>query len=175
MEQYNIKRYLSNDILSGECRVVEINNQMFFPIFKVGSTSLEHVADKVYSNEEIDSCKNVQVLIRDPVDRFVSGINKYCSLHKLDVNNTCRMIKEGKVIDRHIAPQFFWLLHLSKFYSGEITLRPFKDIKEITAVHRGREPSKVVVVPPEELIKTDMRLIDLLGQTVDLKSLVKGL
>lgn len=175
MEQYNIKRYLTNEVLGGECRIVEINDQMFFPIFKVGSTSLEHVADKVYSNEEISACENVQVLIRDPVDRFVSGINKYCSLHKLDVHETCTMIKEGKVIDRHIAPQFVWLFHLSKFYSGNITLRPFEDIKQVTAVHRGREPSKVIVVPPEELIKTDMRLINLIGQTVDLKSLVKGL
>ena len=35
MEQYNIKRYLTNEVLGGECRIVEINDQMFFPIFKV--------------------------------------------------------------------------------------------------------------------------------------------
>jgi hypothetical protein len=176
------KRYISakkigakNDFLSGECRVVEIKNQTVFPIFRVGSSSLEYAADKVYLNEEIGGCKDVQVLIRDPVDRFVSGINKYCRMHNLDVHETCEMMRQGKIVDKHTTPQLVWLFHLSKFYNGTVTLRPFADIKKITDVHRNRHPVKVNVTPPEEFIQIDKKLINLLGQTIDLKSLVKVL
>ena len=48
-------------LFTTECNVIEVNNFTVYPIFRVGWTSLNSVATKKHTNNEIAFCKNVVV------------------------------------------------------------------------------------------------------------------
>jgi hypothetical protein len=163
-----------NKILTADCEVIEIGSQNIYPIFRVGYTSLMETTEKVYTNNEITTCKDVTVLIRDPAQRFVSGVNEYCRTNNLDLMQTHSQIKNGSLVDRHFVPQWFWILHLYKFYRGSLMLRPFSDISDLTKIHRRKDEPKQQVPLLREFIDQDYVLIEkYMNTTLDISELVK--
>jgi len=161
-------------MLNADCVVVSIGEHTVYPIYRNGSSSLMEASDRTYKNKQIQNCENIQVLIRDPEVRFVSGINEYCRQNNLDVKETWSLVKQRMVMNRHFCPQFIWLLHLYKFYKGTVTMRPFDDIKKITNIknadlsHIKKTPVKSI----QSFVDMDYRLMDLLGQTLELKYII---
>ena len=171
-ENWMLKHW--DNLLNTDCIVVRVGTHTVYPIYRSGSTSLELSADKVYTNEQIKECDHIEVLIRDPHERFVSGINEYSRLNNVDVNQTWTLVKQGKLADRHFVPQYIWLLHLSKYYKGTVTLRPFEYIKNITDLHAKLDPKeKILVNPIENFVKVDRELMKIINQTVELKYLIR--
>jgi len=164
-------------LFNTECRVLRIGKTFVYPIFRVGSTSLKLEADQVYINEEIGKCDMIDIFIRDPETRFVSGINKYCRIKNSDVEKTWRLVSQNKLIDRHFVPQFYWLMHLSKFYKGDVRLRPFSDLKTITKIHLIRDKvefkKKINVPLLKSFVDIDHRLSQHYNQTINLPELIK--
>ena len=162
-------------LLNTDCEVVVIGRHTVYPIFRNGSSSLREAADITYINDQIKDCEHIEVLLRDPAIRFVSGINEYCRQNDLDVRQTWSMVEQDKVNDRHFCPQFVWLLHLSKFYRGKVTLLPFKDIKKITDIKRAELAwmKKIQVDPIKKFVDIDYELMTLLGQTVELEHIIR--
>ena len=72
----------------------------------------------------------------------MSGVNEYARQNKVDVEDTWNLIAENKLIDKHFAPQYIWLMHLHKFHKGTVTLYPFSDIKKFTNTHKGKWNNK---------------------------------
>ena len=163
-----------NKLLNTDCVVLNIGDHVIYPIFRVGSTSLVAAADKKYTNEQIAKCTHIDILIRDPGDRFVSGLNEYCQQNNLDVEETWELVEQGRLVDRHFAPQYMWLLHLYKFYKGSVTLKPFHTIKKITNVHKRKNKSRNVNVPLlKSFVEADYRLMDHYNETTPLGELIK--
>tara|TARA_A100000164_G_C21812763_1_gene726370 strand:- start:23 stop:547 length:525 start_codon:yes stop_codon:yes gene_type:complete len=166
-------------ILSGDCVVCKIGSRAVYPIFRVGSQSLRTEATKTYTNEEIKFA-NIDVLIRDPGDRFVSGVNEYARQIDANVESTWQQIHDGKIIDKHFAPQYVWLMHLQKFHSGTVTLYPFEDIKLFTNLHKDkweltdRPKKKVDVALLKDFVEKDYKLLDHLNKTLTLRKLLKN-
>jgi intein/homing endonuclease len=162
-------------LLDADCEVVGIGRHTVYPIFRNGSSSLRDAADIIYTNNQIKNCKNIQILLRDPAIRFVSGINEYCRQNALDVRRTWSLVEQEKVNDRHFCPQFVWLLHLFKFYKGKVTLLPFKDIKRITDIKRAELAwmPKIEVAPIKRFVDIDYELMTQLGQTVELGHIIR--
>ena len=129
--------------------------------------------DKKYVNEEIRACNNIDILIREPEARFVSGVNEYCRQNNLDVKSTWNLINEGKVYDRHFTPQYVWLLHLYKFYKGFVTIRPFTHISNITDVHERKNEPKIDVPICESFVAVDRQLTRHYNETVNIGYLIK--
>jgi len=161
-----------NKLLNTDCIVVEVGPHTVYPIFRVGQTSLMAVCDKKYVNTEIAECKHIDVMIRDPEVRFVSGVNEYCVQQNLDVKETWELINKGQVHDRHFTPQYVWLVHLYRFYKGDITIRPFDYISNITQVHLHKSRSSVDVPVCEPYVKADRHLTKYYNQTVALQELI---
>ena len=161
-----------NKLLNTDCIVVEVGPHTVYPIFRVGQSSLMAVCDKKYVNSEIAECKHIDVMIRDPEVRFVSGVNEYCVQQNLDVKETWELINKGQVHDRHFTPQYVWLMHLYRFYKGDITIRPFDYISNITQVHLHKSSSSVDVPVCEPYVKADRHLIKYYNQTVALEELI---
>jgi len=163
-----------NKLVNTDCTVVGIGEHIVYPIFKVGSSSLMAIADRRYTNQHISKCRHIDILIRDPRDRFISGLNEYCQQNNLDVDETWKLVELGKVVDRHFAPQYLWLLHLYKFYKGIVTLKPFHTIKKITTVNWNTNKSKKINVPLlKSFVEVDYQLMDRYNDTVPLGELVK--
>jgi len=163
-----------NKLLTSDCTVVEINGKVIFPIFKVGSSSLRHDADKTYTNNDISRCGHIYIFIRDPGDRFVSGLNEYCEQNNLDVEASWDLVGKGKLIDKHFAPQYIWLLHLYKFYKGVVTIKPFTSLKRFTAVHKKKNKKKKIYVPLlKNFVEVDYELMEYYNKTVELGDIVR--
>lgn len=161
-------------LLRTDCTVVCVNGHTVYPIFKVGSTSLLYAAERTYVNHEITSCGEISVLIRNPAERFVSGLNKYCQSTNLDINRAWHMVNNGELINLHFAPQYVWLMNLYRFYKGEVTLNPFDHIKHITNTHKARGQKKIQVPVVQEYIDVDLLLMERIGQKVMLGSLIES-
>ena len=162
-----------NKLLATECVVIGVGDHVVYPIFRVGYTTLMSVRDRQYVDEHIRQLKHIDIIIRDPEQRFISGVNRYCRENKLDLQESWSMIKKGKLIDRHFAPQYIWLLHLSKFYKGNVTLRPLEYIKKITKTHENRSANKIDIPLIEEFTKIDKLLLKHQNNTVALESIIR--
>jgi len=124
-------------IITTDCEVIKVSNSIaIYPIFKNGSTSLTlHAKNnnfKILKNHEISNLKKIVVYMRDPVDRFVSGIHTYLLLNnKKCTKQLLDAIENFEIYDRHFVPQYFWLLHLSKFYKDTIHIKPIEDLYKL--------------------------------------------
>lgn len=162
-----------NNLLNTDCVVVDVGPHTIYPIFRVGRSTLMSACDKKYVNEKIHGCNHIDIMIREPEARFVSGVNEYCRQNNLDVKSTWKLINEGKVLDRHFTPQYVWLLHLYKFYKGFVTIRPFEHISNITEVHMHKSQSKIDVPVIESLVAVDRHLTKYYNETVNIGYLIK--
>ncbi len=163
-----------NKLLNTDCTVIDIGPHTIYPIFKNGSSSLMSIADKTYTNKQIANCNNINILLRDPEERFVSGINEYCKQNNLDVKDTWELVYDDKIINRHFAPQWLWLFHLYKFYRGKVILKPFETINDYCKVHKNKEEKQTDVALIKQFVEADYELIENhLNEPILLEKLIK--
>ena len=74
MLDYQGKLLFPNDV-----EVLEIipQHQYVYPIFKNGSTSLRKSSYLAVSNQELKNLTNIEVFVRNPHNRFLSGVQTY--------------------------------------------------------------------------------------------------
>jgi hypothetical protein len=162
------------NLLNTDCRVYALGDNFVYPIMRNGSNSLRAVVGREYVNHEINKCENILVFLRDPADRFISGLNEYCKQNKSDPIQTCKLVEQGKLLDRHFSPQWIWLLHLSKYYKGMISLMSLKDIGSYCNEHLHKSRNKITdVEPPSGIVQADQELMKHVGQTVDIRLLTR--
>ena len=165
---------LWNKLLTTDCLVIKVSNHFVYPIFRVGSTSLIADAEKKYVNHEIENCTHIDILLRDPRERFISGIHEYCRQNNRDVGQVWGLVQKGQLIDRHFAPQYMWLAHLYRYHEGPVTLRPFEYIKNITDKHKAKNRNKKKEIDvPQSFVDVDYCLMKFIGQRVQLKTLIE--
>jgi hypothetical protein len=161
-------------LLNTECIVIKIGNHYVYPIFRNGSTSLFWAKSQLYIDHKIQDLDEIQVLVREPSERFVSGINQYAVLNNMNAQQVWQDVKNGNLVDRHFAPQAMWLLHLYKFYKGKVTLRHFDYITELTNDHiKNFKGDKVAVEVIKDFVHMDYKLMHLIDKTVKLEEIIK--
>ena len=139
---------LDLELFTNVCEVVHLPNhdQWVYLIQKNGHSSLrlQQAQDSlvVYTNSDIKTLEYVDVYIRNPQARYVSGVNTYLQhLEKqypeLDPTTVLWFVKRYKFLNSHYLPQFYWLANLSRYLNQEakIRFRNFKDIASITQFH----------------------------------------
>jgi len=151
-------------ILTRDCTVVKVGRFTVYPIHRVGFTSLMYDADTTYSNKKISDLQHIDVLFRDPEARFISGVNEYARQNRLNVHRVYQQVKNNELVDSHFIPQYIWLMNLYRFFKGEITIRPFPFIANITKVHRRKNDEVTQLEPIKRFIEVDAEIIK--GTTV---------
>ena len=178
---------LDTELFPDLCEVVEmpLHNQCVYLIQKNGNSSLrlQQARDNlaVFTNDEIRALDYVDVYIRNPRARYVSGVNTYLQ-HlqrdhpELDSATAFWFAKRYKFLNTHYLPQFHWLANLSRYLRSDakIRIRDFKDFNKITDIR-----SRAEIVPPttefidclltdntdlELWLYLDQILLDLAGQ-----------
>lgn len=135
---------LDHYLFPDKCEVyqVEEGRQYIYPIFKNGSSTLVMAAEenrwKILFNEQIKRVRNIDVYLRDPADRLNSGIATYVNQLKqdrpeLDEETILFFVENHPFINRHLTPQFHWLINLSR-YTARHTLLNFKDINQMSSL-----------------------------------------
>ncbi len=143
------------------------------------------------SSQQVASIKDpIQVFVRDPRQRFISGVNTYVQ-HlaeqglDLDLHTVLYFVNQHLFLNRHYAPQFFWLLNLARHVpDARVSLSPITDISKLTPrLSRG----EVAPISPElqQRIESfdwsklelyfylDQILLDHIGCTVKIADLVQ--
>ena len=155
---------LDTELFPDPCEVVEIplHNQWVYLIQKNGNSSLRIQQERenlaMFTNDEIRALDHVDVYIRNPRDRYVSGVNTYLQ-HlqrdhpELDSSTAFWFAKRYKFLNTHYLPQFHWLANLSRYLRSDtkMRIRDFKDFYKITKVK-----SRAGVVPPLQDFATEL-------------------
>jgi hypothetical protein len=179
---------LDTELFPKLCEVVSLplHNQWIYLIQKNGSSSLrvqqsrENLA--VFTNDEISALDYVDVYVRSPRARYVSGINTYLQYlqrdhPELDYFTAFWFARRYKFLNTHYLPQFHWVANLSGYLRNDtkIRFRNFKDFAQIT--HIDAKPTGVIA-PDQKFIDAlfkddvnielwlflDQILLDLSGQ-----------
>lgn len=185
---------LDTELFPDLCEVVEIplHNQWVYLIQKNGSSSLRIQQSRdnlaVFTNDEISALDYVDVYIRNPRARYVSGINTYLQ-HlqrdhpELDYLTAFWFARRYKFLNTHYLPQFHWVANLSKYLRDDtlIRFRNFQTFGNIADINDDAKVNK----PTQEFIKQlfqddksielwlylDQILLDLAGQEMTWKQL----
>ena len=167
---------------------------VIYPIFKNGRTSLYHYGlkkqAKTFINEQLKNLKHIHVFLREPEERFISGVNTYIEFENLgsQEDTTLKQIEEMKICDRHFIPQYFWLMHLSKYFKGSVRLATIEELRltistrdepvkpngnEIPHVTKKRK-EKIKKINFKNYIDVDKKIIKkYINKTVVLENLIK--
>jgi hypothetical protein len=153
-----MRTVLDTELFPDLCEVVEIplHNQWVYLIQKNGNSSLKHQQTRdnlaVFTNDEIRALDYVDVYIRNPRDRYVSGVNTYLQhlqrdYPELDFSTAFWFAKQYKFLNTHYLPQFHWLANLARYLRSDakIRIRNFKDFGAITDFK-----SRAEVTPPSK-------------------------
>ena len=130
-------------LTTADCEVIKFSKELtIYPIFKNGRSSLTIYADcnnlPIVKNKKILNLKDITIYIRDPLERFVSGVHTFFYLNQLKINNNnLKKIDSFEIVDRHFLPQSFWLLHLYKFYRGYVILKDVKEVYDLVPLREG--------------------------------------
>ena len=151
---------LDSIIFPDSCEVIKVSSQQYvYSIFKNGSNSLSYEQQRqgwttISADKINDSTVPITVFLRDPRDRFISGVNtfvQHCLRDnpKLDIPTVMHFVKNFLFLNTHYCPQFFWLVNLSRFNSNRIKLQGMTDLAQLTDLkgHAG------VVPPTDEFVE----------------------
>ena len=116
-----------------ECPVLEVEpgTRYIYPIFKNGSSSLfTQNSFRPVTKQELQSLSVIEVFVRDPHERFLSGVQTYIdkSPSWADTRTLLYMIERYLYLNRHFCPQIYWLLNLSRFTDARYHLRPINEL-----------------------------------------------
>jgi hypothetical protein len=135
---------------------IPLHKQWVYLIQKNGNSSLRFQQTRdnlaVFTNNEISALDYVDVYIRNPRVRYVSGVNTYLQ-HlqrdhpELDLSTAFWFTKQYKFLNTHYLPQFHWLANLARYLRSDakIRFRNFKDFSTITDFE-----SRALVTPPTQ-------------------------
>lgn len=186
---------LDTELFPELCEVVAmpLHNQWVYLIQKNGNSSLRIQQSRdnlaVFTNDEISALDYVDVYIRNPRARYVSGVNTYLQ-HlqrdhpELDYSTAFWFARRYKFLNTHYLPQFYWLANLSKYLHNDakIRFRDFKNFNQITNINHDAYITKPTQDFVEKLFQNDQTiqlwlfldqiLLNLAGQEMTWKQLL---
>ena len=138
---------LDKELFPDDSEVVEIpsHDRRIYLIQKNGSSSLRKDAESkgwtILRNQQIQNLSSVDVYLRDPQERYLSGVNTFVQ-HLLrdhpglDRETCLHLATRYLFLNRHYLPQWHWLINLARFLDADcqIRLRSLADLNQITDV-----------------------------------------
>jgi hypothetical protein len=173
---------IDNIIFPDRCDVLEIvpSQRYVYPIYKNGSSSLYNSGFRLMDHDELPNISVVDIYVRNPYDRFVTGVNTFLQHNKnLDSTTLLHFINHYLFLNRHFCPQFHWLVNLQRFTRAKIRINSIDALSDITAlkVNQSQDPLLDEILNTEKLhfyLSIDKALTeDLLGKTVTFKLILQ--
>ena len=188
--------HLDRTLFPDRCEVIEVipSQRYVYVIFKNGHTSFFTPQKKnnwpIRINQQIQRINTIDVIIRNPKDRLISGINTFIQ-HTLRDNpdldpGTVEWFALNYIsLNRHYASQFIWLLNLARYLNPNATLNflPMSAVGEVTGRNSKPEgvlPANVALIEKIFLIKNnemyqriDLAIFNCIGQSMTFTELLK--
>jgi hypothetical protein len=182
---------LDDIIYPNRCEVIEIeaSHRYIYPIYKNGSSSItEHAAHQKYKillNEQIKRISTIDVVLREPTARYISGIKTFVHNTKrdnpsLDLATILYFAENYLFLNRHYAPQLSWLVQLSKYITNGTKLKLVGMESLIDYTPLSISPPETVSVEynidinihNEMYIRLDNLLMNLIGKELTFKEIL---
>ena len=126
--------YLDPILFPDQCHVYEVEpNRYVYPIFKNGSSSLIE-STRLIDYTELKEVKTIEVFLREPFERYVSGVQTYLRQLPLEYDRTTvlSMISQFFFLNRHFTLQFHWLMNLARHSEAWIHIRSMDELHTAT-------------------------------------------
>jgi hypothetical protein len=175
---------LDNIIFPDRCDVLEIvpSQRYVYPIYKNGSSSLYDSGFRLVDAHELKDIKIIDVYVRNPYDRFITGVNTFLKQNdNLDRTTVLHFITHYLFLNRHFCPQFYWLVNLKRFTDAKIRINPIESLSELTTLKHNQNQDSII----DEILGIDkvnfyvsidkVLTQDLIGQTVPFKFICQTL
>lgn len=149
---------IDHELFPDDCEVVEIpsHNLWVYLIQKNASTGLRRKSKnknwKIYQNDQIKTLEYIDIFLRDPIERYVSGVNTFLQFTirdnpQLDSNTVLWLAKRYSFLNRHFLPQWHWLVNLSRFINDNCKIR-FHRIDDLSDILETK--NRAGIVPPSD-------------------------
>jgi hypothetical protein len=187
--------HLDRILFPDRCEVIEIipSQRYVYPIFKNGSSNLFLAAEanswRIKINEQIRHLTDIDIVIRRPEERFISGVNTYVQLTiesnpQLDPETVLWFAKNYLFLNKHYCPQFHWILHLSRYTNNDARLNfiSMDDIKSITNIYQPLNIAPVTSDTQQQLTnlknnemyqRIDKIIFDCIGSSMTFNQLIQ--
>ena len=139
--------HLDRIIFPDRCEVLEVvpSQRYVYVIFKNGHSSFNSFKItnpcRIIVNQQIQKLTNIDVIVRDPQDRLISGINTFIQHTVRDNPDLDPITVEWFALNylclnRHYASQFSWLLNLARYLNPDTSLNflPISAVGDITGL-----------------------------------------
>jgi len=165
-----------------ECVVLEIvpHTHYVLPIFKNGSSSLVKQGYRQVNAQELWNIPVIDVFVRDPHERFLSGVQTYLTkVPELDSETVLYFVKHFLYLDRHFCPQVYWLLNACRYTAARFHIRPWEQLNTVTEFKENQS----VTDPALQDLFAETRIkffneidealtVNLINQTVSMQDIV---
>ena len=188
--------HLDRIIFPDRCEVIEVipSQRYVYPIFKNGHSSFVSAKRKnkwpVQINQQIQKLKQIDIIIRNPEDRLISGINTYIHFTirdnlTLDQETVQWFALNHLYLNRHYCPQFLWILNIARYLDIDTKLNflPMSEIGIITGFNKkpvGISPAsdelikKIKLATNNEMYqRIDAVIFECIGQSLTFKELLQ--
>ena len=187
--------HLDSIIFPDRCEVIEIipSQRYVYPMFKNGRSTLYDHAKlhkcRILINEQIKKLNSVDIILRDPHKRLISGINTFVQMTAsehpdLDSKTILWFAQNYLFLNRHYAPQSLWLVNLARYLGPDTKLNflGMDQLVNITDIHS--KPTRVMPatdqligqltnIPNNEMYqRIDQILVECIGQSINFNQLV---
>jgi len=170
--------HLDRIIFPDRCEVIEVipSQRYVYVIFKNGYSSFQTFkitnSRRIIVNQQIQKLTNIDVIVRDPQDRLISGINTYIQQTVRDNPDLDPITVEWFALNylslnRHYASQFSWLLNLARYSNPDTTLNflPMSAVGDITGL--DRKPLGIQQAPKELIDQINLTTNNKMYQRID--------
>jgi hypothetical protein len=182
-------------IYPNRCEVIEFSDpqRFVYPIFKNGSSSLTEYARqqnyKTLLNSQLKKISTIDIILRDPVERFISGFNTFVYNTKqenfsLDTDTIIYFAETYLFLNRHYAPQLSWVVNLQKYLhiNAKLKLHDMGALSSFTPLVIKPKENNLLNTQVIERLKTnihnemyirlDTLLLQLVGQEMTIKEIM---
>lgn len=126
--------YIDPILFPDQIEIYKIHpDRYIYPIYKNGSSSLKASAERVHDYKVIRKLKIVEVFVREPFERYISGVQTWLNLNPdLDRETALKFIDKFLFLNSHFSLQFHWLVNLRRFTEAWIYIRPITELSTAT-------------------------------------------
>lgn len=187
--------HIDRELFPDRCEVVVLRDpqRYVYPIFKNGRSALARHVKRfdlpVLLNQQIKRATEIDVYLRDPLDRFISGISTFCQMTmrdhpNLDPDTVSWFAERYFSLNSHYSTQFSWILNLSRFADPGclLALRPVSELKDMLGITNPAGIEAVLESQSTRIrsnldldmyVRFDQTLVTLVGQKLTISEICR--